>query len=115
MSHPFVETKEMTVGYRGVPLIRDIALSVHRGEILTLIGPNGSGKSTILKSLIRQLALIGGTVYLDGKSLQTLPERDLARTMSVLLTEHVRPGVDDLLGCGGRRPLSVHRTAGSAQ
>ena len=69
MSHPFVETKEMTVGYRGVPLIRDIALRVHRGEILTLIGPNGSGKSTILKSLIRQLALIGGTVYLDGKSL----------------------------------------------
>ena len=44
MSHPFVETKEMTVGYRGVPLIRDIALRVHRGEILTLIGPNGSGK-----------------------------------------------------------------------
>lgn len=44
MAHPFVETKEMTVGYRGVPLIRDIALHVHRGEILTLIGPNGSGK-----------------------------------------------------------------------
>ena len=108
MSHPFVETKEMTVGYRGVPLIRDIALSVHRGEILTLIGPNGSGKSTILKSLIRQLALIGGTVYLDGKSLQTLPERDLARTMSVLLTEHVRP---ELMTCwdvaaAGRYPYT---------
>ena len=108
MSHPFVETKEMTVGYRGVPLIRDIALRVHRGEILTLIGPNGSGKSTILKSLIRQLALIGGTVYLDGKSLQTLPERDLARTMSVLLTEHVRP---ELMTCwdvaaAGRYPYT---------
>ena len=108
MSHPFVETKEMTVGYRGVPLIRDIALRVHRGEILTLIGPNGSGKSTILKSLIRQLALIGGTVYLDGKSLQTLPERDIARTMSVLLTEHVRP---ELMTCwdvaaAGRYPYT---------
>ena len=108
MSHPFVETKEMTVGYRGVPLIRDIALRVNRGEILTLIGPNGSGKSTILKSLIRQLALIGGTVYLDGKSLQTLPERDLARTMSVLLTEHVRP---ELMTCwdvaaAGRYPYT---------
>ncbi|MFR4414139.1 MAG: ABC transporter ATP-binding protein [Butyricicoccus sp.] len=107
MAHPFVETKEMTVGYRGVPLIRDIALRVHRGEILTLIGPNGSGKSTILK-LIRQLALIGGTVYLDGKSLQTLPERDLARTMSVLLTEHVRP---ELMTCwdvaaAGRYPYT---------
>ena len=108
MSHPFVETKEMTVGYRGVPLIRDIALRVHRGEILPLIGPNGSGKSTILKSLIRQLALIGGTVYLDGKLLQTLPERDLARTMSVLLTEHVRP---ELMTCwdvaaAGRYPYT---------
>lgn len=108
MAHPFVETKEMTVGYRGVPLIRDIALHVHRGEILTLIGPNGSGKSTILKSLIRQLTLIGGTVYLDGKSLQTLPERDLARTMSVLLTEHVRP---ELMTCwdvaaAGRYPYT---------
>ena len=108
MAHPFVETKEMPVGYRGVPLIRDIALRVHRGEILTLIGPNGSGKSTILKSLIRQLALIGDTVYLDGKSLQTLPERDLARTMSVLLTEHVRP---ELMTCwdvaaAGRYPYT---------
>lgn len=104
----FVETKDLTVGYRGVPLIRDIALSVQRGEILTLIGPNGSGKSTILKSLIRQLALIGGTVYLDGRSLHALPERELARTMSVLLTEHVRP---ELMSCwevaaAGRYPYT---------
>ena len=64
MSHPFVETKEMTVGYRSVPLIRDIALRVHRGEILTLIGPNGSGKSTILKSLIRQLGASSAVRYI---------------------------------------------------
>ena len=49
-----------------------------------------------------------GTVYLDGKSLQTLPERDLARTMSVLLTEHVRP---ELMTCwdvaaAGRYPYT---------
>lgn len=54
------------------------------------------------------MALIGGTVYLDGKSLQTLPERDLARTMSVLLTEHVRP---ELMTCwdvaaAGRYPYT---------
>ena len=108
MADQLLRAENMTVGYGGVPLIRDIALRVHRGEILTLIGPNGSGKSTILKSLIRQLALIGGTVYLDGKSLQTLPERDLARTMSVLLTEHVRP---ELMTCwdvaaAGRYPYT---------
>ena len=47
----FVYTDHMTVGYDGVPLIKDIQIGVRRGEILTLIGPNGSGKSTILKSM----------------------------------------------------------------
>ena len=32
------------MGYHGVPLIKDIELSVKKGEILTLIGPNGAGK-----------------------------------------------------------------------
>ena len=77
-------------------VLNNIYLSFFYGAKIGIIGLNGSGKSTILKSLIRQLALIGGTVYLDGKSLQTLPERDLARTMSVLLTEHVRP---ELMTC----------------
>ena len=54
-----IRTEHMTVGYRGVPLIRDIDICVRKGEILSLIGPNGAGKSTILKSIIRQLALIG--------------------------------------------------------
>ena len=66
MADQLLRAENMTVGYGGVPLIRDIALSVSGGEILTLVGPNGSGKSTILKSLIRELALLGGTVYLDG-------------------------------------------------
>ena len=40
--------ENVSVGYNGKPLIRDIALDIRPGEILTLIGPNGSGKSTIL-------------------------------------------------------------------
>ena len=55
----FFKTDRLTVGYDGVPLIRDICLSLERGQILTLIGPNGSGKSTILKSLTRQLKSLG--------------------------------------------------------
>lgn len=45
----YLETKDLSVGYHGKPLIEDIALHVQRGKIVTLIGPNGSGKSTILK------------------------------------------------------------------
>ena len=42
----YLETKDLSVGYHGKPLIEDIALHVQRGRIVTLIGPNGSGKST---------------------------------------------------------------------
>ncbi|MBQ6545906.1 MAG: ATP-binding cassette domain-containing protein [Lachnospiraceae bacterium] len=86
----YVYTDGLTVGYDGVPLISDIRIGVRRGEILTLIGPNGSGKSTILKSIIRQLALIAGTVVLGGQDIGTFPERELAKKMSILMTERVR-------------------------
>ena len=103
-----LRTEQMTVGYHGVPLIRDITIRVRKGEILTLIGPNGAGKSTILKSIIRQLALLGGTVYLDGRSMRNISERDIARSMSVLMTERIRP---ELMTCGdvvatGRHPYT---------
>ena len=46
----FFRTDQLTVGYDGKPLIREINIQLNKGEILTLIGPNGAGKSTILKS-----------------------------------------------------------------
>ena len=45
---PMISTDGLSVGYGSVPLIRDIALSAGKGEIITLIGPNGSGKTTLL-------------------------------------------------------------------
>ena len=86
----YVHTQNMTVGYDGVPLIRDIEIGVRRGEILTLIGPNGSGKSTILKSIIRQLKLLAGTVVLDGRSMAGLREGDIARRMAIVMTERIK-------------------------
>ena len=43
MGEYFVHSEQMTVGYDGKPLIRDIEIRLNRGEILTLIGPNGAG------------------------------------------------------------------------
>ena len=83
---PFVlEAKQLTVGYDGVPLIRDITFALERGEILTLIGPNGAGKTTILRNLIRQLRPIAGTVVLSGEDLQ-----------AVCADGANHPGTDDL-------------------
>lgn len=60
MREDYFYTEGLTVGYQGVPLIREIAFQLKKGEILTLIGPNGAGKTTILKSLIRQLKPLAG-------------------------------------------------------
>ena len=91
MRELILHTRDLAVGYGGKALIDDIALTVRPGEILTLIGPNGAGKSTILKTITRQLKPVAGTIWLDGKALSGLPERDLARTMSILMTERVDP------------------------
>ena len=49
MKSYFFYTDQLTVGYDGKPLIKEINIRLNKGEILTLIGPNGAGKSTILK------------------------------------------------------------------
>lgn len=87
----YLHTGDLSVGYNGTALIRDIVLDIRKGEVVTLIGPNGSGKSTILKSLTRQLKLIGGKVYIGEKDISTLNRKELATRMAVVLTERVRP------------------------
>ncbi len=86
----YVQTEKLSVGYHRRPLIEQIRFSLEKGEILTLIGPNGAGKSTILKSLAKQLALISGTVWLGGRSLEEMSGRDLSKHMAVVFTERLQ-------------------------
>ena len=79
MAEDYIWTENMTVGYGKTPLIRQIGIHVRAGEIVTLIGPNGAGKSTILRSVIRQLGLLEGTVYLDGMPMKGMGRGRLQR------------------------------------
>lgn len=85
-----IHTEHLTVGYDRIPLIRDINLSVGRGEILTLIGPNGSGKSTILKTITRQLREVEGTVFLGKDSMQKLKDSEVSKRLSMVMTERIK-------------------------
>ena len=96
MGEYYFRTQQLTVGYDGKPLISDIDISIEKGEIVTLIGPNGSGKSTILKSITRQLKLIGGRVWIQSEELENISTRALARKMAVVLTERMKP---ELMTC----------------
>lgn len=89
-------TEGLTVGYHGVPLIKNIEIRLKKGEILTLIGPNGAGKTTILKSIIRQLAPVGGVAWLDGEEIGKLSGNAFSKKVSVVLTDRVKP---ELMTC----------------
>ena len=104
----YLETKDLSVGYHGKPLIEDVALHVQRGKIVTLIGPNGSGKSTILKTIIGQLSKVSGTVFLDGKAMESRSRNEIARRMAILMTARMEP---ELMTCrdvvsSGRYPYT---------
>lgn len=96
MADAYFQMRDLAVGYNRQALIHDICIDIKKGEMITLIGPNGSGKSTILKSLTRQLKLIGGRVLLEGGDMQALSYRELSTRMAVVLTERLKP---ELMTC----------------
>ncbi len=110
MTEYYFFTEKMSVGYHMRPLIENIEIGLNKGEILTLIGPNGAGKSTVLKSIARQIALIGGTVCLDGDHVEQMSGTKLSRKMAVLLTERLRTEMmtcEDVVATG-RYPYTGH-------
>ena len=96
MEKHYFQMDHLSVGYNKKALIHDICIGIEKGEIVTLIGPNGSGKSTILKSITRQLQIIGGKVYFDNQNLTSFSYRDLSTKMAVVLTERMKP---ELMTC----------------
>lgn len=65
--------------YNGRPVLRDISLSVHRGEVVGLLGPNGAGKTTCFYSITGLIAPDHGRVELDGEDITHMPMYRRAR------------------------------------
>ena len=90
MAGYYFKTSDLAVGYDGKVLIHDINIGIEKGEILSLIGPNGAGKSTILKSITKHLEMIGGDALIADASVKHMSFRDLAKKVSVVLTERIK-------------------------
>ncbi|MDO8186545.1 betaine/proline/choline family ABC transporter ATP-binding protein [Conexibacter sp. JD483] len=61
----------------GTVAVRDVSLTVRRGELYVLMGLSGSGKSTVLRMLNRLVEPTAGTVSLDGRDLAALSAAEL--------------------------------------
>lgn len=96
MDNTLISAEKLSVGY-GRKIIADgIEFVVKQGEILTLIGPNGAGKSTVLKTLAGYLKRLSGTIVIDSENTDKISEKEMAKKLSVVLTERIRP---ELMSC----------------
>ncbi len=70
--------QNLTAGYGGSPIIKNINIHVDEGEIVTLIGPNGAGKSTVLKSIFGLTKIHAGNIFFFQENLTALKTKDFA-------------------------------------
>jgi iron complex transport system ATP-binding protein len=98
-----LRAERLTLGYGDDDVIRGLDVTVPDRRITMVVGANASGKSTLLRGLARLLRPRGGTVILDGRSMQELKTVDVARVLGLLPQTPVAPDgitVGDLVGRG---------------
>ncbi|WP_026875600.1 amino acid ABC transporter ATP-binding protein [Jiangella gansuensis] len=66
---PLVELRDVNKHFGDLHVLRDINLTVDRGEVVVVIGPSGSGKSTLCRTINRLETIDSGTITLDGQPL----------------------------------------------
>jgi ATP-binding cassette subfamily B protein len=69
------------------PAIRDVNLTIHRGEVLGVVGPSGSGKSTLLQVLLRLRLPGSGAVLVDGVDYATIDRTSWSHLVAVVPQE----------------------------
>jgi phospholipid/cholesterol/gamma-HCH transport system ATP-binding protein len=82
MAEPVIECRELVCGYDAeTPVLEDVDVSIHRGQITALLGGSGSGKSTLLKTVVGLLPPLSGEVRLLGERLYELSDRHRAELL----------------------------------
>lgn len=107
MKQPTIQIESLSTGYRSknnvTVVAHDINATINGGELTCLLGPNGAGKSTLLRTLSAFLPPVKGDITIMGRNLRDYSDRELAKTIGVVLTEKTdlrNMTVEDLIGLG---------------
>ena len=91
---PLLEIDSLTFRYRRAtePAIRDLSLTLDRGEVLLVAGPSGCGKSTLIRAINGLIPHsyrgdLGGRVLVEGRAVADVPLKDLAEVVGTVLQD----------------------------
>ena len=79
-TNPVIELIDLSMRFRQHHVLRDITVTVRRGDTVAIIGESGCGKTVMLKLMIALLKPTRGVVRFDGRDLATLREHELSQT-----------------------------------
>jgi branched-chain amino acid transport system ATP-binding protein len=74
-----LEVKDLSVRFGGVVALDKVSFDVEAGQVVALIGPNGAGKTTLFNVITRVYRPSGGTVLIDGRSVQAIRPHNVIR------------------------------------
>jgi branched-chain amino acid transport system ATP-binding protein len=77
MSEPMLKVENICAGYGAIEAIKGVSLSVHPGEMVSLIGANGAGKSTSLLCISGVHRIRTGAIYFEGRRIDQLPAHQI--------------------------------------
>jgi len=78
------EVDDVTISYLGRCAIKNVTVTLHRGEVVALVGPNGAGKSTLLGLLSGLAVPTSGSVSIDGDAPSTLRPLQLVKRVGLI-------------------------------
>ena len=72
-----IQIVHLKKGFRGLPVLRDVNLTIESGQATVIIGRSGCGKSVLLKHIIGLLRPDSGDIFIDGQNITTFSKREL--------------------------------------
>ena len=76
---PLLEIRGVSAFYGKIQALRDVDMTVNRGEIVTMIGANGAGKSTLMMTIFGRPRARSGRIIFDGTDITGMPAHEIAR------------------------------------
>jgi branched-chain amino acid transport system ATP-binding protein len=116
---PILDVRDLRAGYRDVPVLRGVSLTVGPGEIVALVGANGAGKTTTLRAIAGLLRPDGGDIRFHGARIDGVPPHQVVAKGLVLTPEgrKIFPSlsVRENLDLGGYLPAARARRRASLE